>query len=287
MVSEQVHVFSKYSRWFAISKDSPINHCIGVIGLGVVDRVAVLCSTVSSNMLAKVAKTEGIHWEDTLTGFKWIGNRAIDLEKEGYNVIFGYEEAIGFMLGDIVRDKDGVSALGCFAQLAAKLYKQGIKISEYLDSLYKKYGYFASANSYFICHEQDTIDRIFNKMRFGSSPQKDDTGRFAFMPMYPTHIGPHKVVNVRDLTLGYDSSKGDGVPVLPVSPSAQMITFYLENGCVFTLRTSGTEPKIKYYLEVSSTSLHDAESQAKDIEAAMCQKLLEPEANGLQYRTSA
>ncbi|KAG0241492.1 hypothetical protein B0O80DRAFT_443510 [Mortierella sp. GBAus27b] len=250
-------------------------------------KVAVLCSTVSSTMLAKVAKTEGIYWEDTLTGFKWIGNRAIDLEKQGYDVIFGYEEAIGFMLGDIVRDKDGVSALGCFAQLVAKLYKQGTKISGYLDSLYKKYGYFASANSYFICHEQDTINRIFNKMRFGANPQQDASGRFAFQPVYPTHIGPHKVVNVRDLTLGYDPSKEGGVPTLPVSAAAQMITFYLENGCVFTLRTSGTEPKIKYYLEVSASTLQDAESQAKDIEAAMCEQLLEPKANGLQYRTSS
>lgn len=247
----------------------------------------MLCSTVSSNMLAKVAKTEGIHWEDTLTGFKWIGNRAIDLEKEGYNVIFGYEEAIGFMLGDIVRDKDGVSALGTFAQLAAKLYKNGTKISEYLDSLYKKYGYFSSANSYFICHEQETIDRIFNKMRFGTVPQLDETGRFAHKPLYPTHIGEHKVANVRDLTLGYDTSKKDGVPSLPVSPSAQMITFYLENGCVFTLRTSGTEPKIKWYLEVSAATHEEAESQAKAIEAAMCSQLLEPEANGLQYRQSS
>ncbi|KAF9351102.1 Phosphoglucomutase-3 [Mortierella sp. NVP85] len=250
-------------------------------------KLAMLCSTVSSTMLAKVAKTEGFHWEDTLTGFKWIGNRAIDLENAGYDVIFGYEEAIGFMLGDIVRDKDGVSALGCFAQLAAKLYKDGTKISAYLDSLYRKYGYFASANSYFICYEQDTINRIFNKMRFGSSPQADETGKFAFKPTYPSHIGSHKVANVRDLTLGYDTSKPGGEPTLPVSPAAQMITFYLENGCVFTLRTSGTEPKIKYYLEVSASTLQDAESQAKEIEAAMCQQLLEPEANGLQYRTSS
>ncbi|KAG0005924.1 Phosphoglucomutase-3 [Modicella reniformis] len=257
-------------------------------------KVAMLCSTVSSTMLAKVAKTEGIHWEDTLTGFKWIGNRAIDLEKEGYDVIFGYEEAIGFMLGDIVRDKDGVSALGCFAQLAAKLYNKGIKISSYMDSLYQKYGYFVSANSYFICHEQETIRGIFDKMRFGVSPQSLEetststtTGRFAYKPMYPSHIGSYKVANVRDLTLGYDTSKKDGVPTLPVSSAAEMITFYLENGCVFTLRTSGTEPKIKYYLEVSALTMQEAESQAKEIEAAMCAQLLEPEVNGLQYRASA
>ncbi|KAF9977951.1 Phosphoglucomutase-3 [Actinomortierella ambigua] len=250
-------------------------------------KVGVLCSTVSSSMLSKVAKVEGIHWEDTLTGFKWIGNRAIDLEKEGYNVIFGYEEAIGFMLGDIVRDKDGVSALGYFAQLAARLYREGSTISDYLDSLYQKYGYFASANSYFICHEKETIDRIFAKMRFGAEPEADPQGQFAHKLSYATHIGPHKVAHVRDLTVGYDSSKPDHRPVLPVSASAHMITYYLENGCVFTLRTSGTEPKIKWYLEVSASSQAEAEAQAKAIEAAMTEQLLEPEANKLQYRASS
>src|SRR5690606_32371855 len=69
-------------------------------------KIAMLSSTVSSTMLSKMAQVEGFHWEDTLTGFKWIGNRAIELEKnEGYKVIFGYEEAIGFMLDDIVKDK--------------------------------------------------------------------------------------------------------------------------------------------------------------------------------------
>ena len=71
--------------------------------------VSMCASTVSSKMLAEVAKVEGFHFEDTLTGFKWIGSRAEELSREGKLALFGYEEAIGFCCGDVVFDKDGIS----------------------------------------------------------------------------------------------------------------------------------------------------------------------------------
>ncbi|CAG8703256.1 16651_t:CDS:2, partial [Racocetra fulgida] len=69
-------------------------------------KLAMLSTAVSSKMLARIAKTEGFYFEETLTGFKWLGNVAIDLIKNGYEVLFAYEEAIGFMIGDAVKDKD-------------------------------------------------------------------------------------------------------------------------------------------------------------------------------------
>ena len=71
---------------------------------------SMLCSAVSSHMIKALCVMEGLHWEETLTGFKWLCNRAEELRAEGYDVAFCYEEAIGFSLGDVVRDKDGVSA---------------------------------------------------------------------------------------------------------------------------------------------------------------------------------
>ncbi|KAJ7347634.1 Phosphoglucomutase-2 [Desmophyllum pertusum] len=68
---------------------------------------------------------------------------------------------------------------------------------------------------------------------------------------YPSACGPYRLSGIRDLTAGYDNTKPDNKPILPVSKSSQMITFYFENGCVATLRTSGTEPKIKYYTELA------------------------------------
>ena len=73
----------------------------------------VLASIVSSPLLGTIAKALGVAYEETLTGFKWIANRAIDLEKTGKRFVLGYEEALGYTVGDVVRDKDGVSAAGC------------------------------------------------------------------------------------------------------------------------------------------------------------------------------
>lgn len=160
----------------------------------IIDKLAMLASTVSSKMLEKMAKVEGFYFEETLTGFKWLGNKAIDLNQQGYEVLFAYEEAIGFMIGNIVKDKDGVSALVTFAELTVQLDKRGLTVSEYLEELYNKYvnvifiiiennfeiflmncfffryGYFVSDNSYFICYSPQTIDKIFNKIRYGENP---------------------------------------------------------------------------------------------------------------------
>lgn len=73
-------------------------------------KLAMVASAVSSKMIEAMAKVEGFKFAQCLTGFKYIGNTALDLVKAGYQVEFGYEEAIGFMFGDEIRDKDGVAA---------------------------------------------------------------------------------------------------------------------------------------------------------------------------------
>lgn len=74
------------------------------------NKLAMVASTVSSKMVEAMAEVEGFKFVQCLTGFKYIGNTALDLVKAGYEVPFGYEEAIGFMFGDEIRDKDGVAA---------------------------------------------------------------------------------------------------------------------------------------------------------------------------------
>lgn len=71
-------------------------------------KVAMCASAVSSKMLGTMGEMEGFRFEETLTGFKWIGRRAGELRKEGYRVLLGYEEAIGFCCGEVISDKDGV-----------------------------------------------------------------------------------------------------------------------------------------------------------------------------------
>ncbi|CAG8619221.1 19353_t:CDS:10 [Cetraspora pellucida] len=243
------------------------------------EKLAMLSTAVSSKMLARIAKIEGFYFEETLTGFKWLGNVAIDLINNGYDVLFAYEEAIGFMIGDTVKDKDGISALGAFAELIVQLDKRKMKISEYLDELYKKYGYFVTENSYFICHSSTTINKIFDKIRYGENPYL-----YEYKLSYPKTLADHKITYVRDLTIGYDTSKTSNQPTLPVSKSSQMITFGLENGCIGTLRTSGTEPKIKYYFELSGNDKEQVTKELSNIVKGVADELLEPEKYGLGYR---
>ncbi|KAI8374330.1 uncharacterized protein BYT42DRAFT_547388 [Radiomyces spectabilis] len=250
------------------------------------DKLAMVASTVSSKFLARMGEVEGYRFEESLTGFKWIGNTAMNLEKEGYEVVFSFEEAIGFTVGDIVKDKDGVSALAFFSEWATQLYKRGLTVYEYLETLYKKYGYFVSDNSYFICNDKELIKKIFQRIRFGDEPAKETAGAYEYKLAYPETIGGYKVTSVRDLTIGYDSSIPGNKPSMPVSASSEMITFRLENNTVFTIRTSGTEPKIKYYSELRGDSEDQAKLDLAKVVEAIGMELMEYEKNGLQKKKS-
>ena len=185
-----------------------------------------------SQHCSKLAEKEGFVFEDTLTGFKWMGTRAADIEKECHDsgdtsysgratrpILFSYEQAIGFCSGDVVRDKDGVSAAAVFAEMCNFLYapaqnpegKSAGLLSQQLDSLCRKYGFFKQSDGHFYYKDPSTIDAIFSRLRNGGN--------------YWHRCGSLKIKDIRDLTgAGYDSSKVGGVPVLPTSAS-HMITY--------------------------------------------------------------
>ena len=223
-----------------------------------------------------MASKNNVRYEETLTGFKWIGNRAIELELENFHVVFGYEEALGYMCHDTVKDKDGISAMLYFAQMAAKLYSEGKTVQKQLSLIYEKYGYFVSNNFYLVCHDPDLIKFTFNTIRFGAQKSKSKDCPYEYNPNYPSEIAGFKVVYVRDLTIGYDSSTPDNKPLLPTSTSSQMISFGLANHCSITLRTSGTEPKVKYYCELNSKGMIDAQSKLDTLVETMISELLGP-----------
>ncbi|XP_073253701.1 phosphopentomutase-like [Porites lutea] len=236
--------------------------------------VYMIASTVSSKMLQAMAREEGFVFEETLTGFKWMGNLASELMAQGKTVLFSFEEAIGFMYGTNVLDKDGISAAVVMAEMAAYLSRQGITLTEQLNNLYKRYGIHVSNNSYYLCYCPSTIKKIFERIRTLENGQ------------YPSSCASYKISGIRDLTVGFDSTKPDNKPVLPVSKSSQMITFYFENGCVATLRTSGTEPKIKYYTELAckpgdNLDMSTAMEILQNVVNNMVQEFLQPDVNNL------
>jgi len=216
------------------------------------DKLAMLASTVSSRMLGALAKKEGFKFTETLTGFKWLGNVARDLTDEGYDVVYAFEEALGYMIPQTVHDKDSITAAAVFLTAASHWSTQGLTPYTKLQALYEHLGHFEDANTYLVSPSPQATTSVFSAIRALGTP-------------YPTTIGYRKIVRWRDLTLGYDSKSKDHVPDLPVDRSSQMITCELDNGAVFTVRGSGTEPKIKLYIECQGTSSVEAKSGANAI----------------------
>uniref|UniRef100_A0A3P8VAJ0 Phosphoglucomutase 2-like 1 n=1 Tax=Cynoglossus semilaevis TaxID=244447 RepID=A0A3P8VAJ0_CYNSE len=237
-------------------------------------RVYMLATTVSSKILQTLANMEGFHFEETLPGFKWIGNRIHELSKTGNPVIFAFEESIGFLCGSMVPEKDGVSAAVVVAEMAAYLQEKNLSLNQQLNNIYQMYGYHLSKTSYVICRNPPTIKKIFHRIR-----NFDGDGS------YPKTCAGIKILNIRDITTGYDSSRADLRSVFPVSKSSQMITFMLQNGIVATLRSSGTEPKIKYYTEFCAapgkSDVSSLEEELRQVTDALLIDFLEPEKNNL------
>lgn len=124
---------------------------------------------------------------------------------------------------------------------------------------YSVCGYFTTRNGYVISHDKLYTDRVFDRLR--------NHGNYLYLLVWVIIVrfmfGPYQVKSIRDLTTGFDSKQEDQRAVLPIDPSSQMITFEFVNGACLTLRTSGTEPKIKYYLEVTHGEKNECESKRK------------------------
>ncbi|GMR42339.1 hypothetical protein PMAYCL1PPCAC_12534 [Pristionchus mayeri] len=200
--------------------------------------IYILNSAVSSQIVKTMADAEGFKNDVTLTGFKWMGNLSYDMAKEKKKVILAWEESIGFMPGHTL-DKDGVIAAAIFAEMAAFLETEGKTLEQQLFALYYKYGYHLVRSSYWMVPSPSVTQQLFATLR------KD--------LKFPEFIGKEAVKYVRDLTVGYDNSQPGNKPLLPLSTSSEMVTFTLENGSIATLRASGTEPKIKYYIELKTS----------------------------------
>jgi len=206
----------------------------------------------------------------TLTGFKWLGNMAVEYEAKGYEFLFAYEVEIGFAVGNISYDKDGIRTAAIFSEMATQLAKENTSVFEHLQSLYARYGYFQMNTSYFFCYSGVTMAKIFDNLRTMNNGT------------YPKQCGPFPVKSIRDISKGYDSGKKGNKTTLPVMTDSHMITFRFENGAVATLRNSGTEPKLKYYVECSSMESESrARSLVDEMTSAIIKVFLEPEKNGL------
>ena len=185
---------------------------------------ACVRSIVTSPFGDYICKKYGVTMLECLTGFKWIAAVEADFEKTGkYNYVFGLEESYGYKIEKEVLDKDGVSAAAMCAEMIMYWRSQGKSLLEHLDDMYKEFGYFE--------------DRAISQNFPGSTGVETMKGMMASMRSNPpATLGGEKVVKVRDIMKD------------PELPKSNVLQFYLESGTIVSARPSGTEPKIKFYI---------------------------------------
>jgi phosphomannomutase len=199
----------------------------------------VLASIVSSPLLGRIAASLGVRYEETLTGFKWIANRAVSLEggPEPCEFVFGYEEALGYCIGDLVRDKDGISAAVLASEVVAVLRERGRSVQEELDAIARRWGAFTSA--------QVSVTRPGVS---GLASLRAMMARLRGSP--PRRVGDDDVVAVSDYEARTRTdARTRGVTPLSL-PKSNVLTFELASGSRIVARPSGTEPKAKFYFDV-------------------------------------
>lgn len=208
-----------------------------------------LSSIVSTSMARTVCEANGVHFEDTFTGFKFMAERVAQWEEaKSYNYIFAFEESYGYMMGDYVRDKDAVTAAMMVAEMAAHYSLKGMTLLDALNALYEKYGYFSEKTLNLVMPGLDGLQ----KMKAIMSDLRNNP---------PEDISGEKVIRQRDYQDGsifvYGLGKVDKTPIV----GSNVLYFELADGSSFIVRPSGTEPKIKIYLLVRGSSKADCDER--------------------------
>ncbi|MGR5142483.1 phospho-sugar mutase [Photobacterium sp. DNB23_23_1] len=193
---------------------------------------------VSSTLLEKIAESVDASFFQTLTGFKWLTNVAMEKQTEDSQFLFAYEEALGYTVGNVVWDKDGLSALVAFAQLAAELAVKGKTVWDQLESIYREHGLYINA--------QRSI-----ALQPGTPPIGD-----TLRATPPTQIAGRGVAITDDLKVS-QRIHADGL-VEPIDlPPSDVLIYHLDDGSRVVVRPSGTEPKLKCYYEVVEAMSHE------------------------------
>ena len=188
----------------------------------------VVTTVVSSRLLSKIAEFHKVKYAETLTGFKWIVRPGI--EDKSSRFVFGYEEALGFALGDSVRDKDGITSALVFAELASELKTQGKTVIDLLEELWNRHGVHKTALFTKRLDPATNISADFMSSWRSSPPEK---------------IGEFAVIESIDL-LSPESEL----------PATDALVLNILNGRI-VIRPSGTEPMVKVYVEVTESVIND------------------------------
>ena len=211
------------------------------------ENAAMIKSIVTGNFGRAICEHFGIKVFEALTGFKNICGVIPKAEELGYTYFFGYEESIGCAPGEEVRDKDGICAAMLIMEMAAWCRKNGSSVGQYLDSLYRKFGYYVEDQVSFVLSGVEGSQRIGRIMDVFRGRKPETFGRF-------------KVDKCIDYLHGYE-----GIP------ASNVLIFHMKDGSWFAMRPSGTEPKIKFYYYAKNTEQEEAAAAVRDMRTAVDQ----------------
>ena len=198
------------------------------------EKSTVIKTIVTSELGAIIAKQNGLKVIETLTGFKFIGDKMNEFDKKGNGkFVIGYEESYGYLVGDHARDKDAVVASMLICEMACYYKNQGKTLVDVMDDIYNKYGYFLDKLDSYPLKGIDGVEKIQAIMK-----EMREKGA-SLMP---------NIAVVNDYTVGIDDL-----------PKADVLKFVFEDSSWIAIRPSGTEPKIKVYYSVKGENKADAE----------------------------
>ena len=218
---------------------------------------AIITTIVSSNMTKDLAKEYNLTMFETLTGFKWIGEKIRQFEENNnsYSYQFGFEESYGCLISPHARDKDGISAVMALCEATAYYKSKGITLWEQMINIYKKYGFYKEGQVSITLKGADGAEQIkamMEKMR--KNP--------------PKKLGSYDVLEVRDYK-EHTIVKADGTKLETDLPTSNVLYYDLNDNSWCCVRPSGTEPKIKFYMGVKGESMEEAEQKLEELTEAM------------------
>ena len=213
---------------------------------GILPKNAAACKSIVSTSLAnRICESFGVKMFEVLTGFKFIGEKIQQFQDTGdYTFQFGFEESYGFLSSTFVRDKDGVNASLLVTEVAAACEAEGITLYDRMQQIFREYGYYVEKVVSTTLPGKEGMTRIKEIMA-------------GLRENHPTEIGGLKVTAVRDYLKGVRTCGGATEPT--GLPASDVLYFELENGCWVCVRPSGTEPKIKLYVNSNAKDQAEAE----------------------------
>ncbi|SMC90086.1 phospho-sugar mutase [Pedobacter africanus] len=205
----------------------------------------IVKTIVTSNLIEAIADAKKVTCFNTLTGFKWIGQIMTNLEGKK-TFIGGGEESYGYLIGDLVRDKDAVVSCAFIAEMTAFYKDKGSSLYDALLNMYVEYGLY-----------KEELVSITKKGKTGAEDIKAMMEKFRNNP--PETLGGSRISTLKDYELGVETDLGSGTKTKLELPKSDVLQFITEDGTIVSARPSGTEPKIKFYCSVN-TPLKDKQA---------------------------